>query len=351
MDRTAKKKLSSLFRGPVYIVLVSESDGRRLSLRVTPALLQLGLLLGIGALIAFVVALKVIGTHYDGPIASASKFDTWETRIQEQKLALDTLRRESYLDIESMVLRVEAIQQGLAGLESLGTRLFEEAGIETDDFDIRRSRIGGIGGPPLPQGDSLDGLESLENSESSVGREIGGLPPPDSQEIESRIASLEAMRDMLEMRERQLLVLRQLVLGANTEHVEDKLSGRPVKSGWISSGYGRRKDPITKAPAFHNGMDFGARYGSVIIATGVGVVTFAGHDRSYGNFVEIAHGDGLVTLYAHAGSISVAPGDVVEKGQEIGKVGDTGRSTGPHVHYEVIHQGKRLNPWKFVHAS
>jgi len=333
MERAVKKKLKGLFRGPVYIVLVSESDGRRLSLRVTPALLHLGLLLIVGALIAFVTALNVIGTHYDGAIASASKFDTWETKLQEQRLALDTLRRESYLDIESVVARVEALQEGLVGLETLGTRMFEEAGIETNDFDIQRSRIGGIGGPVL---------HDAEDHEA---------PLVTPKEIEATVASLEDMRATLEVRERQLSVLRELVLGANTERIEDKLSGKPVQRGWISSSYGRRKDPITKAPAFHNGMDFGARYGSPIIATGFGVVTFAGRDRSYGNYVEIAHGDGLKTLYAHAGGIHVAPGDVVEKGQMIGEVGDTGRSTGPHVHYEIIHNGKRLNPWKFVHSS
>ncbi len=333
MGRTVKKKLSSLFRAPVYIVLVSEADGRRLSLRVTPVILQLVLVVAIGALIAFVTALNVIGTHYDGPIASATQFDAWETSIQEQKLALDTLRRESYLDIESVVMRVEALQKGLAGIESLGTRMFDEAGIETDEFDIQHSRIGGVGGPV------------------SQGAEDDEARPVDAEEIESTVASLEEMRTTLEVRERQLSVLRELVLGASSEHIEDKVSGKPVKSGWISSSYGRRKDPITKAPAFHNGMDFGARYGSAIIATGVGVVTFAGRDRSYGNYVEISHGDGLKTLYAHAGSIHVVPGDVVEKGQVIGEVGDTGRSTGPHVHYEVIHDGKRLNPWRFVHSS
>ncbi|MCY4040086.1 MAG: M23 family metallopeptidase [Gammaproteobacteria bacterium] len=333
MERTVKAKLASLFLAPVYIVLVRESDGRRLSLRVTPVMLQIGLVLAVGALIACVMALNVIGTHYDGAIASASKFDAWETTIQEQRTELDTLRRESYLDIESVLTWAESLQEGLASIESLGTRMFEETGIEADDFDIQRSRIGGIGGPVLQGADGDD------------------APPVAPGELESTVASLEGMRATLEVRERQLSVLRALVLGASSERIEDKLSGKPVKSGWISSSYGRRNDPITHAPAFHNGMDFGARHGSAIIATGVGVVTFAGRDRSYGNYVEISHGDGLKTLYAHAGNIHVVPGDVVEKGQVIGEVGDTGRSTGPHVHYEVIHDGKRLNPWRFVHSS
>ena len=314
----------------MYILLVNESDGRRFSMRVTPKAMQLAIVLAVGVVVAFVMALNTIGVHYDGPMASASKFDAWETKIQEQRVALNSLRRESYYEIEGVVMRVQELQEGLQTIESMGERMFEETGIAAQDFDMRRSKIGGIGGLPPTEGE---------------------IPSIDSEEIEATVGSLEEMDVLFAMRERQLHVLRSLVLGAGEERAEDKISGRPVSSGWISSGYGRRIDPITKVPAMHSGIDFGARYDADIIATGVGVVTFAGRDRAYGNYVEVAHGQGLTTLYAHAGSISVSPGDVVEKGQVIGKVGDTGRTTGPHVHYEVIQDGRRLNPWKFIKSS
>ncbi len=330
MDRVAKKELPRLLKEPVYILLVNESDGRRFSLRVTPKAIQLTLLLLVAVVVAFVMALNTIGVHYDGPVASASKLDNWESRIQNQRAALDILRRESYYEIEGVALRIQELQAGLENLDSMGQRVFEEAGIAAEDFDIRRSRIGGIGG--LPPTD-------------------GTIPPIDSQEIEATVGSMEEMDELLRVRERQLQVLRSLVLGAKSENPLDKIGGRPVTKGWISSGYGKRDDPITGAPSFHAGMDFGARYGADIVATGFGVVTHAGRHRAYGNYVEISHGRGLTTLYAHAGSIDVSPGDVVEKGQVIGKVGDTGRTTGPHVHYEVIRDGKRLNPWKFINAS
>ena len=314
----------------MYILLVNESDGRRFSMRVTPKAMKLAILLAVGILVAFVMALNTIGVHYDGPMASASKFDRWETRIQQQRVALDSLRRESHYDSEGVVLRVRELQAGLQAIESMGERMFEEAGIAVEDFDIRRSKIGGVGGLPPTQ---------------------GAIPSIEAEEIRATVGSLEEMDALLALRERQLQVLRSLVLGAGQERAEARIGGRPVSSGWISSGYGRRVDPITKVPAMHSGIDFGARYDADIIATGIGVVTFVGRDRAYGNYVEVAHGQGLTTLYAHAGSISVSPGDVVEKGQVIGKVGDTGRTTGPHVHYEVIQDGNRLNPWKFVNSS
>lgn len=314
----------------MYILLVNESDGRRFSLRVTPKAMQLALVLAVGVVVAFVMALNTIGVYYDGPMASASKLDGWETKLREQRVALNSLRRESYYEIEGVVLRVQALEEGLRVIESMGQRMFEEAGIDTQDFDIRRSKIGGIGGP-LPTEDEI--------------------PSVDPEEIRATVGSLEELDRLLAVRERQLQVLGSLVLVTGEERAEAKIGGRPVSNGWITSGYGRRIDPITKVPAMHSGIDFGARYDTDIIATGMGVVTFAGRDRAYGNYVEVAHGQGLTTLYAHAGSISVSPGDVVEKGQVIGKVGDTGRTTGPHVHYEVMQDGKRLNPWKFVSSS
>lgn len=310
--------------------MVNESDGRRFSMRITPRALQLAVLLAVGAVVSFVFALNTIGVYYDGAVASAARLDDWESKLQEQRMALNNLRSESYYEFEGVVMRVEELHDGLRAIESFGQRMYEATGIAFEDFDMRHSKIGGIGGP-APTG--------------------GEIPSIDTEQIKETLGSLEGMDEFLAMRERQLVVLRSLLLSAGEERVEDKVIGKPVASGWISSGYGRRIDPITKMPAMHSGIDFGARYDADIVATGVGVVTFVGRDRAYGNYVEVAHGRGVATLYAHAGSISVSPGDVVEKGQVIGKVGDTGRTTGPHVHYEVIQDGKRLNPWKFVQSS
>ena len=323
----AKRERPKLLKEPVYILLVNESDGRRFSLRVTPKAVQFAVIAAFGVLVTFVAALHSLGVQYDGPLADVSRFEEWEGEISEQRSALERLRRESYYDIEDVVLSVKELQSNVAHIEAMGEHMFAETGIEEETFDIRRSKIGGVGG--MPPSD-------------------GPVPSVDPAQIVETVASLAEMSSVLETRERQLQVLKTLLLGANRAQPEDKISGRPVTDGWISSSFGRRTDPISKVPASHYGIDFGSRYGADIIATGVGVVTSAGRDRIYGNYVELAHGQGLSTLYAHAGSILVENGDVVEKGELIGEVGDTGRSTGPHVHYEVLLDGKRVNPWKYI---
>jgi flagellar protein FlgJ len=123
----------------------------------------------------------------------------------------------------------------------------------------------------------------------------------------------------------------------------------PLDSGYISSGFGTRRDPINGSQRFHEGIDIAAPIGTQIHAVDNGKVVFAGKQGGYGNTVIIEHSNGVRTRYAHAESLSVSVGDVVEAGQVVGKVGSTGRSTGPHLHFEVIGKdGQHLNPGKFI---
>lgn len=126
---------------------------------------------------------------------------------------------------------------------------------------------------------------------------------------------------------------------------------RPVPPEGVSSGFGARVDPILGTPAFHPGLDLVAAYGTPIHATGDGIVVFAGRDGGYGNMVEIDHGNGLKTRYGHMSAILVKKGDVVREGAVIGKVGSTGRSTGPHLHYEVRVDGRPVDPTVFLAAG
>ncbi len=327
----AKRHFPGLLKGPVYLELAVESaKGRRFSLRLRRRTLYATFLLFAGSLLVLATALNRVSMHYDGPMASEATLGHWEAQMQAQHQQIDRLRRESYYAVEDLVLRVRDLEVGLRNVESLGEHMLEEVGIKVDGFDMRRSKIGGTGGLPPSENPTL---------------------VVEAQEIYATLESARELEALLEIRGRQLQVLRSLVFGAHVEDARDRVSGWPVAEGWISSGYGRRRDPFTQQMAFHAGMDFGARFSHDIIATGMGVVTFVGRSRNYGNYVEIAHGQGLSTLYAHARSISVSPGDVVEKGQVIGEVGSTGRSTGTHVHYEVIQDGKRLNPWSFVQST
>jgi murein DD-endopeptidase MepM/ murein hydrolase activator NlpD len=122
----------------------------------------------------------------------------------------------------------------------------------------------------------------------------------------------------------------------------------PVLGGWVSSGYGQRPDPFTGRPAPHRGLDFAGLEQSAILAAGAGVVTWSGRRQGYGNLIEIDHGNGLVTRYAHNKKNLVEVGDAVKKGEVIGLVGSTGRSTAPHVHLEVLQDGRVVNPRQYV---
>ena len=132
---------------------------------------------------------------------------------------------------------------------------------------------------------------------------------------------------------------------------EFRLEGKPISSGWLSSYYGIRKDPFNGLPAMHKGLDFAGKEGEPVLATGAGIITWSGSRYGYGNLVEIDHGDGLITRYGHNKEVNVKIGEVVTKGQTIAEMGNTGRSTGAHVHYEVIRNGKNQDPLPYVYRK
>ena len=122
---------------------------------------------------------------------------------------------------------------------------------------------------------------------------------------------------------------------------------QPVDAA-VGSGFGFRRDPFTDRPALHTGLDFEAESGSPIVAAAGGVVIGVGRHPAYGNLLEIDHGNGLVTRYAHCSSIKVKPGDIVKRGHVVALSGNTGRSTGPHLHFEVLVDGVPQDPAKFL---
>lgn len=136
------------------------------------------------------------------------------------------------------------------------------------------------------------------------------------------------------------------------ERIVDSLPlGSPMKGGEFKSGFGKRIDPFTGRFAFHAGIDLSGRQGAKVYSTGSGKVLSAGRDGAYGLAVDIDHGLGLITRYGHLSGVDVQPGDSVKRGQLIGRQGTTGRSTGPHLHYEVRHFNKPLNPHNFLSSG
>jgi murein DD-endopeptidase MepM/ murein hydrolase activator NlpD len=158
---------------------------------------------------------------------------------------------------------------------------------------------------------------------------------------------IDELAARIDDRERQLRLLDEVSSQSRLEE-ERYVEGRPITWGWLSSRYGYRSDPFTGKRAWHAGVDLAGKDGSDIIATAGGVVTYAGERHGYGNLVEVDHGDGLVTRYAHCKTLKVEVGDLVQKGQVLALMGSTGRSTGPHVHFEVLRHGKTENPQTYI---
>ncbi|SEP60535.1 Peptidase family M23 [Ectothiorhodospira magna] len=254
--------------------------------------------------------------------AADPRLAAWGEALQAQRLELEYTRDVAEADIRILTQRVAQLQAQMMRLEALGGKLVNMADLEDGEFDF--------GHPP-----GLGGPEELLP---------GVLPDLDL------LRQLDTLARQLEDRESQLRLLSQLLLSAQLAD-EVTPAGRPVASGWISSGYGTRTDPFTGRQVFHRGVDFAGRPGTEILAVAGGIVIFADYHNTFGKLVEIDHGQGYVTRYAHNRAMRVAVGDTVRKGQVIAEMGATGRATGPHVHFEVLKDGRHMNPHRFINDA
>ena len=248
--------------------------------------------------------------------------DEWQTKVHQQQLQLEHIREEADANIDALSSRIGLLQAHVMRLDALGRKLTHMASIDKGEFDFDQAPA--VGGP-----------ETVSNK---------GIEP-DELSIAIDQLSLE-----LEAREDQLTVLEDLVLNENLRK-EVQPSGRPITRGWISSYYGMRTHPISGRREMHKGIDFAGKLGGPVIAVAKGVVTYAGKRYGYGKVIDIAHGNGFTTRYAHNSRLLVSVGDTVEKGFQIAEIGSSGRSTGPHVHFEVLKNGREINPVRFIRSS
>lgn len=248
----------------------------------------------------------------------------WRSKLEQQKAQLARVREDVQQQVDALTLRLGQIQGRMLRLDALGQRFMESGLVASDEFNFDQPPA--VGGP----------------EELSLAGDSYSAP-----ELTEMIFQLERQ---LEDREKQLRLLDKV---SSRQKLEDEryVQGRPITWGWLSSKYGYRSDPFTGKRTWHGGVDLAGKDGSDIIAVASGVVTWAGERYGYGNLVEVDHGDGLVTRYAHAKTVKVKIGDVVQKGQVVALMGSTGRSTGPHVHFEVIRNGKTEDPVKYIQRA
>ncbi len=243
-----------------------------------------------------------------------------QQQVTAQQHEIDQIRQDAQGNLDALAARLSKLQGHVMRLDALGDRLATMANLEDINFNYDEPL--GMGGPVTDVLDSslkvTDFIQDLEEL---------------SHEIDDRNDKLTAIESMLLGHDLQLRTLPD---------------GMPVNTGYISSLFGWRTDPITGKRDFHQGIDLAGQPRSLVSAVAAGVVTWSDVRSGYGKLVEIDHGNGFITRYAHNKENLVNVGDTVEKGQAIAIIGSTGRSTGTHVHFEVIQNGTHVNPKKFL---
>lgn len=286
----------------------------------------------VGALVALVATLVLLsGTVYHFVFLKAAR-EGWPvvSHLVRPIVSVELAQRERFMrdSVDAMAQKVGQMQARLVKLESMGERVSNLVGVDPSGLrpsaaqgsrPASASAPAGQGGLYLPL--AMPRLEQLQLELSHLD-ERADLSTDLLTLIESRL---------LESRLRELLIP----------------SVAPVV-GPVGSGFGVRPDPITGRAALHSGLDFPADSGTAVVAAAGGVVQAAEWHPQYGQMLEIDHGKGLVTRYAHLSKAQVRLGDLVRRGQKVAEVGSTGRSTGPHLHFEVLVEGAPQDPARFL---
>jgi murein DD-endopeptidase MepM/ murein hydrolase activator NlpD len=244
--------------------------------------------------------------------------------LQVQRDSIQSIRQGNEDTLDALAIRMAQMNARVIRLDALGRRLTDMADLEDGEFDFNTAPA--LGGPEEPV---------------ATGSNVA---------IPELVESMAAFDDQLDNREAQLGVLESVLMGQNLK-ARVYPQGRPVGSGWISSYFGKRTDPFTGKPANHTGIDFAGKHGDSVAAVADGVVTWSADRYGYGIMVEINHGNGYSTRYAHNAENLVAVGDEVKKGQAVAHMGETGRATGPNLHFEVLKDGRRVNPVNFIREA
>jgi murein DD-endopeptidase MepM/ murein hydrolase activator NlpD len=306
----------------MQVLITTSVLSRTRVLQFTPLTLTLSLLalalpmMVLSLALYHAIVLKAAHEHWP-VISQAVRY------VERQELAQrDRFMREN---LDAMAEKIGDLQAKLMRLEAVSERVGGMAGMKPDDLKhIEAEPKGASGGPLVSMQDVRPTSRTLE-------------------ELDKQILDMQAMSerndDVFTLIESRLFEKRLEALMVP--------SSAPI-DGPVGSGFGFRHDPFTHRPALHTGLDFPADPGTPILAAAGGVVLSAGPHPQYGLLVELDHGNGLVTRYAHTSRMLVKQGDLVKRGQKIAEVGTTGRSTGPHLHFEVLVEGVQQNPAKFL---
>ena len=260
----------------------------------------------------------------NGSGVSRYKIADLNTAFQSERVGIVENRQHTEDTLEALSEQVGQMNARVIVLDGVARRLVEISDLTQDEFDF----------------DSARGVDVMTDQTYIAG----------SSRTSEILVAMEGLNHQLDQHEAQLDALESMLLN-QTLSARIYPQGRPVRSGWMSSYFGRRTDPITGKPAIHLGVDFAGKLGDEIIAVADGVVTWSSERYGFGNLVEIDHGNGYSTRYAHNDKNLVKVAEEVKKGQKIALMGDTGRSSGTNLHFEVLRNGERINPVTFIRRS
>jgi murein DD-endopeptidase MepM/ murein hydrolase activator NlpD len=305
INQTIANIIQKRIEGSMNITILVKGKHTRYTKRLSVRRLVSGVVL---LSLVFLVSSRTTESVYENQI----RVNAVKTGLQEQAKQISSLQQATDEQLFGMVTQLGNMRAKMDYLDGVSANLAEKNGLTPEDFTLSEEMRQTL----LSQPTISDNIEQLALA------------------LDFKIKQLEALESIL--------------IGLNIEQ-ETKLAGRPVTKGWLSSYYGMRKDPFSGKSTMHKGVDFAGKLGSGVIATGAGIVTWSGERSGYGNLVEIDHGNGLRTRYGHNDRLKVEVGEVVTKGQVLALLGSTGRSTGAHVHYEVLKNRRQIDPLPFVY--
>lgn len=256
-----------------------------------------------------------------GEAQMLAEIDNLRMELLQQRSNLSEVEEHYHRDLDALALEMGRLKAQSVKINAFGDQIMNEHGLLTGEFDFS----------PEPE-IAIGGLEQTQQS---------------SLETDEFRAYLGQIEMDFDKHERQLGLL-QADLSMSKRDADHIPQGQPIEKGWLSSLFGKRIDPFTGKSSLHRGIDFSGETGSNILAVADGVVVWSGPRFGYGTMVEIDHGNGYITRYAHNQKNLVEIGDRVERGKVIALMGRSGRATGTHVHYEVLFNGKRMNPKSFL---
>lgn len=305
------------------VILISDAKKRSFKVELRPFTL---------CLLSCLFILAVMVVYYSGyqraridsvnivEVAREQSGSVWQADIHNQRESLQILKSNTEKSVDAMAVRLSMLQGYVMRLDALGSRLATMA--KLDDLEFGVDNPPGMGGP-LP-----------ESSEAPLS-------------ISDLAKTFTEMEYILQDRSEKLSAMESILINRTLQE-ETSPGGKPSMGGYLSSLFGFRTDPMSGKREFHEGLDFSGKKGTPVVAVAAGIVTWSGVHVGYGNLIEVSHGNGYVTRYAHNTKNLVNVGDKVEKGEVIATMGNTGRTTGTHVHFEVIQNGKHVDPKKYL---